>query len=301
MLQIFSWISVVVLPFNITGNSLVLLIYRRTKMSKNSFLLLVNLALADLCFGVGEVIFVILSMIMAANDHRASLLCKLNVFLSYHTCSISVFTLMAMSIERYVVVITPFKLMTIKTPLVYKTGVVLTWLLSAILTAPFVPFVTTQVEGNHTLSKTCTLGTLHFSTLKTYHMLLGIVIVLIPYVVMCVMYAKTISFLWDSRSANKKATTNQTLTKSRQKLTALMVVITVTFTLCWIHLPIRRGIDLILQKKEYVLVDPISIQILCVHSALNPILYLIASSSFRESVKSLFHCNRRCMVYPVNN
>lgn len=295
MTQLF-WVSILMLPFNIVGNLLVLLIYRRTKMSKNSFLLFVNLALADLCFGIGEVVFVILNKIMVNNNDRASLLCQLNVFLTYQTCSVSVFTLMVMSIERYVVIITPFKLMSIKTPLLYKAIVVLTWLISAILTAPFVPFVTAQAKRNDTLSNSCTLGTLYFSTIKTYHMFLGIIIVLIPYVLMCVMYTKTVRFLWDSSVMNKKATRNQTLTKSRKRLTVLMAIITLLFTLCWIHMPIRRGIDLILQKREYILLDSISIQVLAFHAVLNPILYFITSSSFRESVKSIFSCRRKVRV-----
>lgn len=302
MTQLF-WVSVLVLPFNIIGNSLVLLVYKKSKLFKKSFLLLVNLALADLCFGVGEIVFLVLNKIMATSDSLASLLCQLNVFLSYQTLSVSVFTLMAMAIERYVVIITPFRLMTVKASLLYKTVVVLTWLVSLIITTPFVPFVTTQAEGNHTASRICTLGTLYFNTLRTYHMLLGVTIVLVPYVVMCVTYTRTIRFLWDSRQVDKKSTTNQVLTKSRQRLTALMVAITLLFTLCWIHLPIRRGVDLILQhdKRDYILIDPISIQILCVHSTFNPILYSITSSNFRQSVRNLFYSRKKLRVRPLIN
>ncbi|KXJ26445.1 somatostatin receptor type 1 [Exaiptasia diaphana] len=291
----FFWVSVLVLPFNIIGNSLVLIVYKKRKISKKSFLLLVNLAVADLLFGVGQLILTILSQTLKPNDEkRASLFCKLEVLLTYQTSCVSVFILTIMSVERYGVIVKPIKVMTIWTSTVSRVVVTAAWILSITLTVPIVPFVT----QSGTSSRTCTLGQEYFYKVQLYHIALGIVIIIVPYVVICAMYFQTIQFLWSVKRKDDERGTSRTLMKSRQRLTILMVLITLLFTICWLHLPIRRAMDLFQQNSQYVVVHPVSIQILCVHSTVNPILYSITSSSFRESVKNLFECRRKNQVKP---
>lgn len=294
MSQLF-WVSVLVLPFNIVGNSLVLLVYNKRKISKKSFLLLVNLALADLLFGVGQLILTILNQTLESSDKKtASLLCKLGVLLTYQTSCVSVFILMIMSVERYAVIVEPIKVMTIWTSTVSKFVVITAWVLSIILIVPIIPFVT----QSGTLSGICTLGQEHFYKIQFYHIALGIAIIVVPYIVICGMYFQTIRYLWCVKRNDDERATNRTLIKSRQRLTILMAFITLLFTFCWLHLPIRRAIDLVQQNSQYIIVDPLSIQILCFHSTVNPILYSITSSSFRESVKKLFYCRRINQVRP---
>lgn len=284
------WISLCTLPLNFLGNSLVLIVYRKSNSSpKRSIALLINLAGADLCFGVGQLLTITLRKTL--HDYGDSI-CKLDVFLTYFTSSVSIFILMVMSVERFLLIVKPLKFIKMRKAIVSKIAVASAWLSSGIFVAPLVPFVATTNNSTIELYE-CTLESKYFQEGRIYHVILGIIVVVFPYIVICSMYFRTIRHLWKAKRQNDLPNSNLSIIKSRQRLTLLMLSITALLTLCWIHLPIRRALDFARNTSAYILLDRVSIIILCIHSTLNPILYSTVSSSFRIAVKSLFSWNHK--------
>lgn len=278
------WLSLCTLPLNLLGNSLVLIVYRkRNSCSKRSIALLVHLAGADLCFGVGQLLVITLTRTL---NNYGDFICKLDVFLTYFTSSVSIFILMVMSVERFLLIVKPLKFIKMRKAVASKIAVASAWLSSGVLVSPLIPFVAANNSTNQLYE--CTLELEYFREGRIYHVILGVIVVVFPYIIICSMYFRTVRHLWKEKRQKDRPNSNLAIIKSRQRLTFLMLSITVLLTLCWIHLPIRRALDLASKSSAYILLDRVSIVVLCVHSMLNPILYSMISPSFRIDVKSLF-------------
>ena len=126
---VLSGISILLLICNVLGNVLVVLvIYRNKKLHNANTLLLSNLAWSDLCFAI--IVFINMTLLSYALEQYL-----LNDQFILRALT-SIYTLVAVAVERYFAIMKPFVHMRkAGKSLVYKimTGI---WVLACVLTAP---------------------------------------------------------------------------------------------------------------------------------------------------------------------
>ena len=109
---------------------------------------------------------------------------------------------------------------------------------------------------------------------------------------MAVFYSLTIRALWKNRL---RATENsdRLIVQQRRKATKMVLVVSVLYAAC--RMP-NLIMYMLLGYKEQRLYTSLpyvaSVLLVCLNSTMNPFVYTLHSSKFREGVKRLVHCGR---------
>ncbi|XP_031566050.1 5-hydroxytryptamine receptor 7-like [Actinia tenebrosa] len=139
---IFAVLFSVVLVFNIAGNSLVIYIIRNERgMKTPTNYLLLNLAVADLLFGVflaPEYIFLPFFRHSLPDGVLGEWLCKLLLAsnIAWMACRASTFTMICLSVERYFAVCRPHTFRQRFSPKIVKVLVMVSWIYAVVIASP---------------------------------------------------------------------------------------------------------------------------------------------------------------------
>ena len=154
---IFCALYCVVLVFNVTGNSLVIHIISRKQRSATDYLLL-NLAVADLIFGIFLAPFFLYPMFVSSTVlHAADFTCRFPVNIgniSWIVCIASLFTVTILTIERYFAVCRPHSFKRYFSIKNVKRLLVVGWLLSIALQT--IRIITDKCQNDKNYTKTHT-------------------------------------------------------------------------------------------------------------------------------------------------
>lgn len=113
---------------------------------------------------------------------------------------------------------------------------------------------------------------------------------LIPVLVLCLTYARTIRYLWTSVDPMQEACESRL---AKRRVTKMIVIVAVLFCLCW--LPHHLIIMCMwfgyfpLNHTTYVL-RILSHLVAYTNSCLNPIVYALVSKHFRKGFRKVFGC-----------
>ncbi|KAG8177204.1 hypothetical protein JTE90_010777 [Oedothorax gibbosus] len=226
----------------IVGNTIVMWIivaHRRMRTVTNLFLL--NLAVADFLLASGNAIF---NFVFMLNSHWpfGETFCVVSNFVANLTVSTSVFTILAMSLDRFVAVTRPLR------PRMTKTtaySIILSvWTLSSLLSAPSVLYATTITYkyADETQRTLCLLvwpdgmGTgLGKSDLDhVYNIVFLIVTYVIPMTCMGVTYTWIGCILGASKVIGENSDPQNHVIKSKQRVVHMLVAIMLLFAFCWL-------------------------------------------------------------------
>ncbi|KAJ7356230.1 hypothetical protein OS493_025984 [Desmophyllum pertusum] len=129
------------LPVNIIGNSFVVIIFFKKKATRQfSDLLLFNLATADLLFGI--VVLICSLAFHFAGTTINDFYCKATGGVVYLSCGVSVFTLVAIAMERHGAVVRPMRARVRMRDLTRNRKIVqIIWILALLLVSPIVVFL----------------------------------------------------------------------------------------------------------------------------------------------------------------
>lgn len=289
LVAVLSGISFLLLICNVLGNILVVVvIYRNRKLHNANNLLLSNLAWSDLCFAI--IVFINMTLISYTLEQYL-----LNDFMLH--ALVSIYTLVAVAVERYFAIMKPFVHMrrAVKS-LVYKimTGI---WILAGVLTAPgyFIPNTVHRNKENFTINAT-RVAPAWIETVSTiYSFVLFLFGLILPSTVIICCYSRFTYHVWFNAEENR--TTNTALLKSRRKLTNLFILVTVIFLVTWsptFGKPIVT--QYIMDVKDVRKFDLAVMLLGLVGSTANPVIYSFRCPKFRQEVNKLLtccFCNRR--------
>ena len=278
-------LSLLLLIFNVSGNILVIAVVCVNKKLQNAnTLLLSNLALADIVFTVQGVVDI---MFVLYNDpHYSPVLYILRAFLS-------IFTLVALSIERYFAILKPFVYFARATKSLVCKVLCTIWVLSAIFGGPGVLIEVSSIsKQEHFVTITITKAwEKNFSVIYSFVLLIcGFII---PCAIMIFCYSSVIYHLWHNPQEN--TATKIALFKSRRKLTKLFAVVTVIFIVTWCPNFARLVLpQFFMDSNHGKMLKLFAIFLAIVGSASNPLLYSFRSANFRHEVVRLFKCQLCC-------
>ncbi|XP_034164177.1 adenosine receptor A2a-like [Pangasianodon hypophthalmus] len=279
-----------------SGNLLVCIaVGRNKKLQTVTNYFLVSLAAAD--FFVGTLAIPCAIMTDLGLPHNNLYLCTTIVYMLITLTQSSVFSLLAIAIERYVAILLPFHYQRLLKPRNARLVILLTWFLAFLLsTVPLLGFQKRSSQINY-----CFFSCVVDIALMVYFNFFGCA--LIPLLAMFFIYVHI--FLTVRRQVRRiaalrcaletQARQNSAMRREAKKATSILLLIFL-FVLCWMPMHIMNCLQQFCPQCS-VPVPLILTAIILSHanSAINPVLYAYKMKSFRQAFKDMFLC---CRVTP---
>ncbi|XP_071764028.1 galanin receptor 2a [Centroberyx gerrardi] len=275
------------------GNSLVLaVLFRNGQMNtKTTNLFILNLAIADLCFIVFCVPFQ--ATIYTMDEWVfGPVVCKVVHFIIFLTMYASIFTLAAVSLDRYLAICYPLHSREKRTPKNALTSICLVWGLALVFSGPYLSYYR-QMDLGGTAVCIPAWESKPRIVMDVCTFVFGY---LIPVLVLSLTYARTIRYLWTAVDPVKDMSESR---RAKRKVTKMIITVAALFCLCWLphhlvilcmwfgHFPLNHA--------TYVL-RILSHLVAYTNSCLNPIVYALVSKHFRKGFRKVFGCALRKRV-----
>ncbi|XP_062845865.1 galanin receptor type 1b [Trichomycterus rosablanca] len=275
----------------IVGNSLVMVVIgriksKRSRSTTNVFIL--NLSIADLsfllfCVPFQATIYSLPEWVFGA------FLCKFVHYFVTMSMLVSIFTLVAMSVDRYVAVVLSKKSPCIRNRRNALAGVCVIWALSFVFA---VPVAQHQILTNHPdapNSSFCWEIWSERMARRTYKITILIIGYLLPLFLITCCYTKVLYHLHKKiKNMSKKSE------HSKRKTAQTVLLVVAAFLFCWMP---HHIIAMWVEFGEFPLNDAsfafriISHCLAYGNSCVNPILYAFLSENFRKACRQVFTCH----------
>ncbi|XP_043467178.1 tachykinin-like peptides receptor 99D [Leptopilina heterotoma] len=276
-----------------TGGNLIViwivLAHKRMRTVTNYFL--VNLSIADAMVSTLNVIFNYTYML---NSHWpfGNLYCKISQFIAVLTICASVFTLMAISFDRYMAIMNPLKpRLGRRTTLCIAIAI---WIVGAVLSLPMLLFFTTFTHTftNGEVRVICYSQWPNESGEYLYNVVFMILTYFLPIGSMTFTYARVGLELWGSQSIGEATQRQLDNIKSKRRVVKMMIVVVVIFAVCWLPFHMYFIITSYLPEittAPYVQEIYLAIYWLAMSNSMyNPIIYCWMNSRFRRGFAQFF-------------
>ncbi|XP_040021360.1 galanin receptor type 1 [Gasterosteus aculeatus] len=276
-----------IFSLGVLGNSMVITVLARSKPGKprsttNIFIL--NLSIADLsyllfCIPFQSTVYMLPTWVLGA------FICKFIHYFFTVSMLVSIFTLSAMSVDRYIAIVHSRRSSSIRVARHALIGVVVIWILSLAMAAPVMYYQNIfHSRDNHTFcwevwpqnqKKVYVVGTFVFGYV-------------LPLLLISFCYAKVLNHLHKKlRNMSKKSEA------SKKKTAQTVLVVVVVFCLSWlphhvVHLWVEFG-TFPLNQASFVF----RVAAHCLaysNSSVNPVIYAFLSENFRKAYKQVFKC-----------
>ncbi|XP_076764757.1 allatostatin-A receptor-like [Xylocopa sonorina] len=273
------------------GNSLVVIVVAANpSMRSTTNILIINLAVADL-------LFVIFCIPFTTTDFAlpfwpfGNFWCKMVQYLIIVTACASVYTLVLMSLDRYLAVVHPIVSITWRTENYAIVAICIAWAIILAISSPaFVVHGEFQEASSSRSDNQTTCRILPQYNWPMFQIWFFLVSYLVPLMLICFFYICMLIRLWrgDRVSAESR--------RGRRRVTSLVLVVVSVFAFCWCPIQV---ILVIKSLKAYpttsvTIVVQIASHILAyMNSCVNPILYAFLSDSFRKAFRKIIYCRPR--------
>ncbi|CAK9803025.1 Growth hormone secretagogue receptor type 1 [Anthophora plagiata] len=284
-------VCIIVMILGIIGNLMVpLVVFRGKDMRNSTNIFLVNLSVADLC-----VLLICTPTVLVEVNSGPQVwplgeyMCRAVPFVELTVAHASVLTILAISFERYYAICEPLRVGYMCTKARATFLCLVAWVLAALCTSPILLMVTFEQERNRdgTYIPTCNTEANTFWRMS-FVLFTIIVFFVIPLLILVVLYTVIARHLMTNPTISRGSSNN--LLKYRKQVMLMLGTVVLCFFLCL--LPFRALTLWILVVPHNVIVD-LGIEsyytllyicrvMLYLNSAINPILYNLMSTKFRE-------------------
>ncbi|UJR23296.1 hypothetical protein I4U23_026312 [Adineta vaga] len=280
-----------ILLVGVTGNILVIVIVMKYQNMRNATnYLLTNLSVADLCV----LLFCTADgyqHLYGKDKHRlGTFMCRFSPFVQNATATCSVLTIMAISYERYIAICQPFKTNSLRLTVFHTLPtVIIFWIISCSISIPFFIFTNTYIVQStyHEFITICL--TQFYSKWSTWYLIPCTVIIYIIISIMLVYWYYSICSVLFNREALLRD--NTIVTRYRRQVAQLLITLIISFFVLilpykiWAIIQPQLSIEQFHQLgfRRHSLIIIITRALLYLNSAINPLLYSIMSTKFRQS------------------
>ncbi|XP_050685417.1 tachykinin-like peptides receptor 99D [Leptidea sinapis] len=274
----------------------IVLANKRMRSVTNYFL--VNLSIADTMMSTLNVTFNFTYMLYS-DWPFGDFYCRFCQFVAVLSISASVFTLMAISIDRYVAIMSPLRPRLGKRATLGIAAII--WVGSCIISSPNFLYFTTEVDlqADGSLRRVCYSDWPDGITTRSqleymYNIIYMLLTYFLPIMSMTYTYAKVGRELWGSKSIGECTQRQLENVKSKRRVVKMMIVVVVIFAVCW--LPFHTYFLVTSYYPDVVNYEHIQEIYLGIYwlamsnSMYNPIIYCWMNSKFRRGFKQLFWC-----------
>ena len=298
--------QVTVLPIvilGILGNLLVCTLILRTRKMRTPFnCLLLNLAVSDLlCVSLGMFMYIgYLNNFLQRNtfefkaEELEEIIFKTVVATAGVSTKSSVFTLTAISMERYYAIVRPLKhRAAVMSKRNFRLGFLFLWFLTFITELPTFLFLAQMPNKFPDKCEGECLAILfqHSGADDTWkHVVLASLIFTyaLPMLVILRTSLAVVKHLWWRRSQNSIRGANTSLLRHRKRITRVILSVLVAFNIFWLPWAVLQGAALSgVQMKIHNDAIIVSLVLVLSYAAINPFLYSFQSQQFRKRVQKL--------------
>ena len=285
---------------DLVGNSLVCAVVLRNRVMRTPMnYLLVNLAAADMTVAMFIAARYIFKLIFPHPKGTAGdVVCHLitgEAFVWVGALA-SAISLVFIALERYLAIKFPYDGRKRITTTKLKRIVVLIWVLALSYNTPL--FMYARYDP---VSKFCMFQwpTANFTQV---HSLIGAIVYgVLPITTMIYLYSKLVYKLW-FRPTNTSTIAQQNKLRYWKKSARIVVTVSVVYSICWIPNVVVYAYSSFSKQPLYSAVHTISIVLVTLNSAINPVLYSWQSDRFRKHMLALlpFPCTGQpCRISPA--
>ncbi|ELW70462.1 neuropeptide FF receptor 2 [Tupaia chinensis] len=287
------------------GNTVVCFIVMRNKhMHTVTNLFILNLAISDLLVGIFCMPITLLDNIIAGWPF-GNTMCKISGLVQGISVAASVFTLVAIAVDRFRCVVYPFKpKLTLKTALVI---IVIIWVLAITIMSPSAVMLQVQEEKYYRVrlnsqDKTspvywCREDWPNQAMRKIYTTVLFASIYLAPLSLIVVMYGRIGISLFKSAAPHARRQNQEQwhmVSKKKQKVIKMLLIVALLFILSW--LPLWT----LMLLSDYADLSPNELRVVNIYvypfahwlafcnSSVNPIIYGFFNENFRRGFQDAF-------------
>ena len=281
------------------GNLLVIIVVLSNKQMRNTTnILILNLALADLFFIIVCVPFTAVGMI-AIGWPFGNVFCKLYNYILNMTCYASVYTLVLMSLDRYLAVVHPIWSINIRTTANALYVTLIMWVVIVAFTTPILfetgtmltPdgyfCVNTKIIEQEIAEGTSSHGRLFYGCFFFFGYIM-------PLTLVCVLYGFMLNSLFLRKAPG--GTMSVESMRGKKRVTNMVVIVVCIFAICWLPINIRFLVHYFIGYPEasgFYIYQVLATCLAYMNSCVNPILYAFLSENFRKSFRKLLCCNSR--------
>ncbi|KAH8347379.1 hypothetical protein KR059_010097 [Drosophila kikkawai] len=302
------------------GNLLVILVVVfNNNMRSTTNLMIVNLAVADL-------LFVILCIPFTAADYVTDywpfggFWCRSVQYLIVVTAFASIYTLVLMSIDRFLAVVHPIRSRMMRTENITMVAIVTLWVVILVVSVPvaFINDFAVMSDGKRSIGM-CTFKANDYISPRTFQVSFFISSYLLPLMIISGLYVRMIMRLWHQGSGVRMSKESQ---RGRKRVTRLVVVVVIAFASLWLPIQVSilfvhslsntikfhlncpqlilllKSLDIIQINSLPKVVMQVSAQTLAYSSScINPLLYAFLSDNFRKAFYKAINCSPRYQNY----
>ncbi|EZA62646.1 allatostatin-A receptor isoform X2 [Ooceraea biroi] len=275
----------------LAGNSLVVVVVAANpEMRSTTNILIINLAVADLLFIVFCIPFTATDFVMPWPF--GNIWCKIVQYLIIVTAYASVYTLVLMSLDRFLAVVHPIASMSWRTKDHAVLAICIAWAVILIFSTPALMIHGEVNDVAENLTACRILPQYEWSHFQVPFFVTSYVL---PLTLICMFYMCMLNRLWRGSRASAESR------RGKKRVTRLILVVVGVFAACWF--PIQ--VILVIKSVEKFPLTPatlilqITSHILAyTNSCVNPILYAFLSDHFRKSFRKIIYCRPR--PEPIN-
>lgn len=286
----------IIVAVGLLGNSLVVVVVScNSKMRSTTNILIINLAVADL-------LFIIFCVPFTACDYAfpywpfGDIWCKAVQYLVIVCAYASIYTLVLMSLDRFLAVVHPITSMSIRTEKNAYIAIGLLWcliLLSCIPVSQSHGELPYYINGNR--YSTCGFLSSEGYNLAAFHICFFLSSYVVPLALIFCLYMLMLKRLWFGSSPGGHVSAESL--RSKKRVTRMVVVVVVIFAVCWFPIQIvlvLKSIDAYEITPFRLMVQITSHTLAYMNSCVNPILYAFLSDNFRKAFNKVISCNSPC-------
>ncbi|XP_052789818.1 RYamide receptor-like [Mya arenaria] len=274
----------------------------RMRTVTNYFLL--NLAIGDIAKGFLCIPFTFVINVLVPYWPFGDFMCPFVLYMQAVTVFLSAFTLVAMSIDRYVAIIHPLRpKMTTRKALVTITIV---WVLA--LAVPIPTAIKSQIVRNPYTNSTedCQKG-LCLEEIgdpvlqQMYSTAIMCIQYFVPLAVLIVTYSRIGYIIWIKRTPGEaERRRDERIASSKRKMVKMMIVMVITYAVCWLPLHVIQLVeealshsDALYSFEHYQFIWTSFHWLAMSYACYNPIVYFWMNKRFRAGFKGMiFFCTR---------
>ncbi|KAM6167783.1 galanin receptor type 1 [Erethizon dorsatum] len=272
------------------GNSLVITVLARSKPGQprsTTNLFILNLSVADLayllfCIPFQATVYALPTWVLGA------FVCKFTHYVFTVSMLVSIFTLAAMSVDRYVAIVHSRRSSSLRVSRNALLGVGFIWALSIVMASP-VAYHQRLFHREVSNQTFCWEQWPNLSHKKAYVVCTFVFGYLLPLLLICFCYAKVLNHLHKKlKNMSKKSET------SKKKTAQTVLVVVVVFGISWlphhiIHLWAEFGTFPLTPASFFFRITAHCLAYS--NSSVNPIIYAFLSENFRKAYKQVFKCH----------
>ncbi|KAM7362001.1 allatostatin A receptor 2 [Cochliomyia hominivorax] len=268
-------------------------------MHSTTNLLIVNLAVADL-------LFVVFCIPFTAADYVAvtwpfgELWCRIVQYLIVVTAFTSIYTLVLMSIDRFLAVVHPIRSRMLRTEKITKICIAAIWIviLTASLPVAISHGLVRTIEPGIAEFEMCQFMENDFLSLSAYQIIFFASSYLLPLMVISGLYVRMITRLWRQGSGVRMSVESQ---RGRKRVTRLVVVVVIAFASLWLPVQVillLKALGIYYTDTKLTVILQIVAQTMAyTSSCINPVLYAFLSDNFRKAFHKAINCSNRFPNY----